>query len=140
MGAIVWVYLRRDVGMLKAGRRSWFLPAVVALTVVATGGTLSGAPRAMILRSLCKEVNTSASRRHFLLLDPADCTTCDPIRKQLIAQHVRDPGLMAIVLTRAPTAFERKQLALSHVRPVAVLAVIAQPLFHADSAVSCDAD
>ena len=56
-----------------------------------------------------------------ILADPADCLSCNhPLYALLQARQSRR-GVVFLVLSRAPTDFERRQLALQHMEPDAVI-------------------
>jgi hypothetical protein len=56
-----------------------------------------------------------------LLLDPAECSSCDPLLRRWIAAQARHPEKVLLVLTRTPSEHERRDLILRRVRPVGVL-------------------
>jgi hypothetical protein len=57
-----------------------------------------------------------------VVVDPADCLSCDRPLYSLLQARRRHPGAVAFVLSRPPTDYERRQLALQHEVPDAVIA------------------
>jgi hypothetical protein len=56
-----------------------------------------------------------------ILLDPGDCSVCDPRLGRWLEVRRRRPDGVLLVLTREPEALERSRLQLGRIRPDAIL-------------------
>jgi hypothetical protein len=77
-------------------------------TVLADGHTL-------------RQVAARSDTTVLLVLDPADCTSCSLPIAEWTDWALRHPNRFGLVLSRAPTPVEARQLALMHVAPQGVL-------------------
>jgi hypothetical protein len=98
---------------------------VIALATLVAG---CGAPETSILNypvasggSLAQHVSRQ-SPSVILLLDPADIVVCGNHVSRWMDWDRRNPGRLSLVLTRAPSEAERRQLLLFRIVPDAVLA------------------
>jgi hypothetical protein len=69
------------------------------------------------LRAALKSKDTAVA----LLLDPAECSSCDPLLRRWLAAQARQPEKILLVLTRTPSEHERRDLILRRIRPAGVL-------------------
>lgn len=89
-------------------------------------------------RIACGAIAASATAApEVAMIHPADCTSCLPARRGIIERHVSSPHELAILLDRKPTEFQRRQLALAHVRPSGVVTRALAILTPHDTVIAC---
>jgi hypothetical protein len=97
--------------MLRVGHWDAIGPLLLLLTVPSCGGSPVVLQSGQALASLVVGQDSIIA----LIVDPATCTSCDPVANKAIQIRTDNVGRLLIILSRQPTEVEPRRLIVTRV-------------------------